>query len=202
VFYTKGENDTNLLKGRRSGTTIKMPSLKNTNVTKINPPKAEKIKSSNFDAPLPKENESNQTIKKLTLQGNNMANKDGKEIADQEQKIFKGLPKEIAMNPDYIEIAKNLQRDIVLEHPNIKFSDIIGHEKAKAVLKEAIQLPIKFPELFTNTGLEPWKGVLLFGPPGNGKTLLAKAVASECSTTFFNISASSIISKFHGKLNR
>lgn len=202
IFYSKGDNDANAIKGKRSGITTKMPSLKNVNLNKVSGPKTEKIKPPNMDVAVNKENDLNENNKKLSLVGNNMAQKETKDQTYTGERILKGLPKEIAMNPDYIDLAKNLQRDIVMEHPNIKFTDIIGHDKAKAVLKEAIQLPVKFPELFNNTGLEPWKGVLLFGPPGNGKTLLAKAVASECSTTFFNISASSIISKFHGKLKR
>ena len=68
---------------------------------------------------------------------------------------------------------------------------------AKQMLKEAVVMPLRYPQLFTGL-LSPWRGVLLYGPPGNGKTLLAKAVATQSNTTFFNISASSIVSKFRG----
>jgi len=95
------------------------------------------------------------------------------------------------------ELANVIYREIFTENPNVRFSDIIGLDQAKQLLEEAVIFPMRFPGLFR--GLRaPWKGILLYGPPGVGKTLMAKALATECKTTFFNISASSIVSKYRG----
>ncbi|KAF8675744.1 hypothetical protein HU200_047228 [Digitaria exilis] len=94
-------------------------------------------------------------------------------------------------------LAETLLRDIIRGSPDVKWENIKGLENAKRLLKEAVVMPIKYPKYFTGL-LSPWKGILLFGPPGTGKTMLAKAVATECKTTFFNISASSIVSKWRG----
>ncbi|XP_042519506.1 katanin p60 ATPase-containing subunit A-like 2 [Macadamia integrifolia] len=94
-------------------------------------------------------------------------------------------------------LAESLCRDIICGSPDVKWESIKGLENAKRLLKEAVVMPIKYPKYFTGL-LSPWKGILLFGPPGTGKTMLAKAVATECRTTFFNISASSVVSKWRG----
>ncbi|XP_039070732.1 katanin p60 ATPase-containing subunit A-like 2 isoform X2 [Hibiscus syriacus] len=94
-------------------------------------------------------------------------------------------------------LGESLSRDIVRGNPDVKWESIKGLEDAKRLLKEAVVMPIKYPKYFTGL-LSPWKGILLFGPPWTGKTMLAKAVATECNTTFFNISASSVVSKWRG----
>lgn len=94
-------------------------------------------------------------------------------------------------------LGETLCRDIIRGSPDVSWESIKGLENAKRLLKEAVVMPIKYPKYFTGL-LSPWKGILLFGPPGTGKTMLAKAVATECKTTFFNISASSIVSKWRG----
>lgn len=111
-----------------------------------------------------------------------------------ENRLLKPLPDYPA---EYKELAQTIYRDICMANPGVYFKDIIGLTEAKRLLKEAVLMPMKYPHLFTGL-LEPWKGILLFGPPGTGKTMLAKAVATECRTTFFNISASSIVSKWRG----
>ncbi|EER05886.1 Katanin p60 ATPase-containing subunit, putative [Perkinsus marinus ATCC 50983] len=97
------------------------------------------------------------------------------------------------------ELAQSICRDILTRKPLVNWSDVIGCEDAKRAVKEAVVFPLKFPDLFHGPLLsESWRGVLLFGPPGVGKTMLAKAVATECGTTFFNVSASTVVSKWRG----
>jgi len=97
---------------------------------------------------------------------------------------------------DKIEGA--LQDIIVVEKPSVTLNEIAGLKTAKQTLREAIVLPLMRPDLFSGAR-RPWKGILLFGPPGCGKTLLAKATAAEVEATFFNVSAASIISKWLGE---
>merc|ERR1712212_713652 len=85
-----------------------------------------------------------------------------------------------------------------METPNVKWSGVAGLDAAKESLKEAVILPIKFPHLFTGKR-KPWRGILLFGPPGTGKSFLAKAVASEADSTFFAVSSSDLVSKWLGE---
>ena len=95
------------------------------------------------------------------------------------------------------QLAGIISNEIYQESTNVTFNDIVALDEAKRLLCEAVQLPLKFPFLFSGL-LRPWKGILLHGPPGTGKTLLARAVATECNTTFFNISASTLVSKWRG----
>ncbi|KAK2950021.1 putative Vacuolar protein sorting-associated protein 4A [Blattamonas nauphoetae] len=90
---------------------------------------------------------------------------------------------------------------IVRDKPNVSWDDVAGLEKAKESLKEAVVLPIKFPQLFVGAR-KPWKGILLYGPPGTGKSFLAKAVATEVDATFFSVSSSDLMSKWVGQSER
>mmetsp|Transcript_32095 Transcript_32095/g.73368 ORF Transcript_32095/g.73368 Transcript_32095/m.73368 type:complete len:569 (-) Transcript_32095:62-1768(-) len=112
-------------------------------------------------------------------------------------RIKPALPAGMGFDHEYRELAMAISRDILNRNPGVSWDSIVGLGPAKSLLKEAVVMPLKYPELFTGL-LSPWKGVLLFGPPGTGKTLLAKAVATECETTFFNISASTVVSKWRG----
>eukprot|EP00669_Euglena_mutabilis_P005764 TRINITY_DN1734_c0_g1_i1.p1 TRINITY_DN1734_c0_g1~~TRINITY_DN1734_c0_g1_i1.p1 ORF type:complete len:355 (-),score=129.08 TRINITY_DN1734_c0_g1_i1:406-1470(-) len=98
-------------------------------------------------------------------------------------------------------LAAIIERDIMNSSPGVTWDSIAALEDAKRLLNEAVVLPLLLPEFFTGIR-EPWKGVLLFGPPGTGKTMLAKAVATCANTTFFNCSASSLVSKYHGESER
>lgn len=98
-----------------------------------------------------------------------------------------------------MELATAIERDIVVANLNVKFEDIGGLADAKRAINEAVVLPLLLPEFFTGLR-KPWKGVLLFGPPGTGKTMLAKAVASCTENiTFFNCSSATLTSKWRGE---
>ncbi|WP_175059538.1 proteasome-activating nucleotidase [Thermococcus sp. 2319x1] len=87
----------------------------------------------------------------------------------------------------------------VIERPKVTYNDIGGLKKQLMELREAIELPLKHPELFERVGIEPPKGVLLYGPPGCGKTLMAKALANEVNATFIRVVGSELVRKYIGE---
>lgn len=107
---------------------------------------------------------------------------------------------------DFNEGLKNVEpsamREVFIEVPKVKWSDIGGLEGAKRELLEAVEWPLKYPEAFDAFHTKPPKGLLLYGPPGSGKTLLAKAVATESQANFISIKGPELLSKFVGESER
>ncbi|MFX1559387.1 MAG: CDC48 family AAA ATPase [Promethearchaeota archaeon] len=106
-------------------------------------------------------------------------------------------------NGDFLEALKEIQpsavREVFIEVPDVKWSDIGGLDQAKQELKEVVEWPLKSPESFRRLGITPPKGVLVFGPPGCGKTLLARAVATESEANFISVKGPELISKWVGE---
>lgn len=88
---------------------------------------------------------------------------------------------------------------IVGKAPNLKWEDIAGNETAINELKEIVELPLLNPEIFKNIGISPPKGVLLYGPPGCGKTMMAKALAASTKSFFIEVTGSEIVQKYIGE---
>lgn len=135
-----------------------------------------------------------ETIKKfLNEQGN--GSDDGGKGGSASKSKSKSKTKE---KDEDAELKGALEGAIVTEKPDVKWDDVAGLEGAKEALKEAVILPLRFPQLFTGSRT-PWAGILLYGPPGTGKSYLAKAVATEANTTFISISSADIVSKWQGE---
>lgn len=96
------------------------------------------------------------------------------------------------------QIVEKIENEILASATNVKWEDVAGLGHAKSAVIEAIIYPMKHPEVFTGLRNPP-RGVLFFGPPGTGKTMIAQALANEAKCTFFNISASSLTSKWVGE---
>ena len=104
---------------------------------------------------------------------------------------------------DFLAALKRVQpsamREVMVQVPNVGWSDIGGVTEAVEALREGVELPLRNPDAFARLGIRPAKGFLLYGPPGTGKTLLAKAVAREAEANFISMKSSDLLSKWYGE---
>jgi transitional endoplasmic reticulum ATPase len=99
----------------------------------------------------------------------------------------------------YKEVTPTAMREVYIEVSTVHWDDIGGLDDVKQHLKEAVEWPLKTPEIFSKLGIKPPKGILLYGPPGCGKTLLARAVATESEANFISIKGPEVFSKWVGE---
>ena len=125
------------------------------------------------------------------------------EIKSDEEIPEEVLKKIIVTKDDFKSALKEIQpsalREVLVQVPDIKWDDVGGLDDAKQELKEAVEWPLKYPDNFQRLGVKPPKGILLYGIPGTGKTLLAKAVASESEANFISIKGPELLSKWVGE---
>jgi len=123
---------------------------------------------------------------------------------DEEEEIPKELLENLRITKkdfaDALKIVRpSAMREVLVETPNVGWSDVGGLDKVKQELVEAVEWPMKYPESFINMGIKPPRGILLYGPPGTGKTLLAKAVANESDANFIQVKGPELLSMWVGK---
>ena len=125
------------------------------------------------------------------------------EIKADEEIPKETLQKMIVKKSDFKEALKEIQpsalREVLVQVPNVTWDDIGGLESTKQELQEAVEWPLKYPDNFEKFGVRPPKGVLLYGSPGTGKTLLAKAVANESDANFIAVKGPELLSKWVGE---
>jgi len=125
------------------------------------------------------------------------------EMADIPYETLLGL--EVSMD-NFLEAMKEVEpsaiREVFVEVPDVKWSEVGGLENIKQELKEAVEWPLKYSDLFRKADTNPVKGILLYGAPGTGKTLLAKAIAHESGVNFISIKGPSLISMYVGESER
>lgn len=122
----------------------------------------------------------------------------------EEERIPSAMLEKMEVNLDdfmnaYREITPTAMREVYVEVPSVQWADVGGLMDVKQELQEAVEWPLKKPEVFKRIGIRPPKGILLFGPPGCGKTLLARAVATESEANFISIKGPEIFSKWVGE---
>ncbi|GIQ97752.1 MAG: hypothetical protein CM15mP3_07860 [Candidatus Poseidoniales archaeon] len=100
------------------------------------------------------------------------------------------------------DIEPSALREIYVEVPEVTWDEIGGLEDVKSRLKESVEWPLTKPELFEHFGIKPPRGIVMFGAPGTGKTLLAKAIANEAQANFISIKGPEMISKWVGESER
>jgi transitional endoplasmic reticulum ATPase len=114
--------------------------------------------------------------------------------------IHNSFPKDVVMiNKNTKIIVKLGLEKFRKETPEVTYEQIGGLKKQITHLREIVELPLRHPEVFSKIGIEPHKGILLFGPPGCGKTLIAKALASESNANFYIINGPEIVNKYYGE---
>ena len=125
------------------------------------------------------------------------------EIQNDEEIPKEVMEKIVVTGDDFKNAQKEIQpsalREVLVQIPDIKWDDIGGLEDVKQELKEAVEWPLKHPDTFQRLGIRPPKGTLLYGIPGTGKTLLAKAVASESEANFISVKGPELLSKWVGE---
>ncbi len=116
------------------------------------------------------------------------------------------LKKLIVTNEDFDHALKIVEpsamREVLIEIPNVKWEDVGGLHDVKKKLKETIEWPLKYPDSFKRLGIRPPTGIILYGPPGCGKTLLAKAVAHESNANFISVKGPELYSMWVGETER